>query len=434
LIVFSVKNATFENKISLKSKPNAILTMRSLYLLAFMPFLLGSCIFGGIPGGNYPSTGDYGGRRTEKGTTIDRIELTEQYTILYMTHTNINRPYRTRDGRVFDGSEVIGVRRNARLFALGGSRSFNLVRAEGIPYDPQRRTIRPGDRVSFVLYFDRLDRGIEEFDLFECNDSDQFTCWNFYGVRVRNPALVPIPKQQPKQEPLPPVNVPVPPKAETPKPAPQPETPKQIEVLINGVVTDAKTKKPVSATIDFVYSLNKKLVDSVQSFSQTGLYRIKLLAGHVYQLSASAKGYLVATDVIDLTKVADGQVVKKDIALTPLVVGDKITLSNIYFEMSKSDLLEASFAELDKLVTLMQDNPNMTIRLEGHTDIIGDKEANLQLSKDRVWNVRKYLVKKNIDQVRIEAVGYGDTRPIVTKGTDEDRKINRRVEFVILKM
>jgi len=100
--------------------------------------------------------------------------------------------------------------------------------------------------------------------------------------------------------------------------------------------------------------------------------------------------------------------------------------------MSKSDLLSASFSELDKLASMMQDNPNMTIRLEGHTDIIGDHDKNLQLSRDRVLACERYLVQAGINTSRIETAGYGDTRPILTKGTDEDRKVNRRVEFVIL--
>jgi outer membrane protein OmpA-like peptidoglycan-associated protein len=201
---------------------------------------------------------------------------------------------------------------------------------------------------------------------------------------------------------------------------------------VSGVVKDAKNKRPVTATIGYHLSASKQTVDSVQSFASTGAYRMTLIKGQVYTYIASARGYQSASGVLDLSKIAGGQTLTRDIVLTPLVVGDKVTLKNIYFEMSKSDLLSASFSELDKLASMMQDNPNMTIRLEGHTDIIGDHDKNLQLSRDRVLACERYLVQAGINTSRIETAGYGDTRPILTKGTDEDRKVNRRVEFVIL--
>ena len=205
-------------------------------------------------------------------------------------------------------------------------------------------------------------------------------------------------------------------------------------MTISGTVTDAKNKRPLSATIDYRLSSSNNSVDSVQSFASTGGYKIILGPKQVYTYVASARGYLSTNGVLDLTKSSAGQTITRDIALTPLAVGDKITLKNIYFEVSKSDLLPASFAELDKLVAMMQDSPNMTIRLEGHTDIIGDPAKNLQLSKDRVAACRQYLMQQKIDPARIQAVGYGDTRPITTTGTDEERKVNRRVEFVILSL
>jgi OmpA-OmpF porin, OOP family len=419
----------------------------SLSSCSILNILLG----GGGTGGTYPSGGGNApfDRRNDKKTAITRVVLTEQHTVLYVTYINSNRPQYDRMGRqITNGEEFIGIKPSSRLFALNGSRTFNLVRAEGIPYDPQRQTTRPGDRVDFVLYFERLDPGIQEFDLFECNDYDHIVCWNFYGIEVNNPAPN-IPKPTTKPAPVPaPTPVPTPPVDKTPAPpvdktkpiptptpTPAPTPPKPVEVIVKGIVTDAKTKKPVTAMLDFAYSLNKQLVDSIQSFQNTGDYRIKLLPGFVYQVIVSGRGYLVVQEVIDLTKVTDtSKPIQKDFVLTPVVVGDKISLKNIYFEMSKADLLKESYAELDRLVTLMTDNTGMEIRLEGHTDIIGDKELNMQLSKDRVWNVRKYLVSKGIRVDRIQVVGYGDTKPIVTKGTDEERKINRRVEFVILKL
>jgi outer membrane protein OmpA-like peptidoglycan-associated protein len=245
---------------------------------------------------------------------------------------------------------------------------------------------------------------------------------------------VPAPtKKQPKQtKPLPEPKTPT--TAPT-IPAPTPPAPTgPLEAMVKGTVTDAKTKQPVSATINFQYSLTKQVIDSTQSFPSNGLYKLKIPGGYVYQVIASAKGYLVVQDVLDLSKNIKGQTLTKDIVMTPFAVGDRVTLKNIYFEMSKADLLSASYTELDKLVAMMTENPTMEIELEGHTDIIGDHELNRQLSKDRVWNVRKYLVAKGISVDRIKAIGYGDTKPIITKGTDDQRKINRRVEFVVLKM
>ena len=329
------------------------------------------------------------------------------------------------------------------LLAANGARRFNFVRAEGIPVkreriDPNtRRKVLVGrdtyasEQVNFTLYFERLDKGLERFDLFECSN-DQFICWNIYNLYVNNPADAvvynPLPPKPSRPLPQPSGQSGGETRAEpVPKPAPAPAT-----LAVTGVVSDAKTKRPVTATINYQLSASKKSVDSVQSFASTGAYRLPLLRGQVYTYIASARGYQSASGVLDVSKVTGGQTVRRNIELTPLAVGDKITLKNVYFEMSKSDLLSASYAELDKLVAMMKDNPNMAIRLEGHTDIIGDHAKNLQLSQDRVLACARYLVQKGIDNDRIQTIGYGDTRPITTKGTDEDRKINRRVEFDIL--
>jgi OmpA-OmpF porin, OOP family len=388
----------------------------------------------------------------DKGVVVNQISVIDKYTVIEMTFTN---NIRTPDGQGGYKSVPIAIRTSAKLYALGGSRVFNFIKADNIVYDPKRMYVPYGQSARFTLYFERLDPGIEAFDLFECNDSDQETCWNFYDLRVINPAPTPPPVAKPTPVPVPATKpaptIPTPekkqPKQTTPLPepkapttaptipAPTPAVPTgPLDVPLKGTVTDAKTKLPVSATINFQYSLTKQVIDSTQSFPSNGLYKLKIPGGYVYQIIASAKGYLVTQDVLDLSKNIRGQNETKNILMTPFAVGDKVTLKNIYFEMSKADLLSASFAELDKLVAMMTENPTMEIELEGHTDIIGDHDLNLQLSKDRVWNVRKYLVGKGINVDRIKAVGYGDTKPIITKGTDEQRKINRRVEFVVLKM
>jgi OOP family OmpA-OmpF porin len=429
------------------------------FLVLALAGMLSACSFGTYPG-SYPSGGQqspddtYGnngnqpgsGRSADPGVTVNSIRLTREYTILNLTFTNKNRPHYDEFGRP-DAFEFIEFDPTGRLVAANGARTFKFLRAEGIPLKAEKvnrdangrkllsgiKTL-PGNQITFTLYFERLDKGLENFDLFECNDYDQIVCWNIYNLSVDNPADAIV-----YNPPTPPAN-PVPtrkPTAQRPSsgesggemetPAPVPAT-----VAVSGIVSDSKNKRPVSATIDYQLSASKQAVDSVQSFASTGTYRMSLAKGQVYTYIVSARGYQSASGVLDLTKVAGGQKVTRNIILIPLSVGDKVTLKNIYFEMSKSDLLSASFAELDKLAAMLQGNPTMAIRLEGHTDIIGDHDKNLQLSRDRVLACEQYLVRKGIDTDRIQTVGYGDTRPILIKGTDEERKVNRRVEFVIL--
>ena len=402
---------------------------------------------------NYPSNPQAKtGRSADKDLVVGNIRLTDQYTILYLTFTNRNQAGEYRDkttGKTVynDGSQNVAFQENAVLVAANGARTFKAIKTDNIPFlnDAQAinlskygRRLKPGESINFVAYFERLDKGLENFDMNECN-SDNYICWNTYDLYVKNPSDA---VNQPTQ--IPPTNTDntstTPTKSRTksgkigevdntPKPLPVPVV---TTVFVSGIVRDVKTNRPLSATIDYKLSSSKQMLDSVQSFASTGIYRMSLQKGQVYTYSTSARGYLVANDVIDLSK-ATGKVTK-DIYLTPLTVGDKITLKNIYFEVSKSDLLPASFAELNKLVTMMEDNPLMEIRLDGHTDVVGDPDANLELSQERVDACETYMVKKGIPSARIQAVGYGDTKPIVKKGTDEERKVNRRVEFVVLKL
>jgi outer membrane protein OmpA-like peptidoglycan-associated protein len=106
-------------------------------------------------------------------------------------------------------------------------------------------------------------------------------------------------------------------------------------------------------------------------------------------------------------------------------------LKNVYFKTSEAVLLPESYLELDKLAQQMLDNPLLEIRLEGHTDAVGDPAANLELSKERANSVKEYLVLKGVQNQRIETKGFGSTRPLVKSG--DARQQNRRVEFVITK-
>jgi outer membrane protein OmpA-like peptidoglycan-associated protein len=127
----------------------------------------------------------------------------------------------------------------------------------------------------------------------------------------------------------------------------------------------------------------------------TGIYRSNLAANQSFVITAYARGYATFTETIDLSKLAVNGKLNKDIYLNPLAVGDKITLQNINFELSKSDLLPASFVELDKVVTMMKDFPQMEIRLEGHTDVVGDPKPIRNFRKKELNLVKIIWSKRN---------------------------------------
>lgn len=113
--------------------------------------------------------------------------------------------------------------------------------------------------------------------------------------------------------------------------------------------------------------------------------------------------------------------------------GISVTLNNIFFALEESKLTEESFVELDKLVALMVENPDIEIEISGHSDNTGSDEFNMKLSKERAKAVADYLRTKKIRKKRLSWNGYGNTIPLTSNDTEEGRTKNRRVEFKIIK-
>lgn len=104
----------------------------------------------------------------------------------------------------------------------------------------------------------------------------------------------------------------------------------------------------------------------------------------------------------------------------------------IQFETGSATLLSSSFRVLDDVVQVLEDAPEMKLRIEGHTDSQGSESTNLDLSRERATSVRVYLESKSVSPGRLEAIGKGEEVPIDTNRTANGRARNRRVEFHIL--
>ena len=114
-----------------------------------------------------------------------------------------------------------------------------------------------------------------------------------------------------------------------------------------------------------------------------------------------------------------------------LKAGEVVQFKNVWFEQGKYVLLKDSYAELDKLADALAKYPALKIRIEGHTDNVGNPALNQSLSLFRAKVVATYLLDKGIDPSRIAAKGYGHSRPLADNSTEEGRAKNRRVEFVV---
>ncbi|WAC11076.1 OmpA family protein [Dyadobacter pollutisoli] len=379
--------------------------------------------------------------QSQPDVKIKKVELTDKYTIIYLqfeekaSNQTVPKgfPFLQRPDQKLQQQQSAGeiwLDPETRLYKPGEiDKKFKLIRTENIPTET-RKQINEGEKVDFVAYFERLTPGIEEFDFYEGRSSKGYHSWNFYGVRIKNPL-----KKQANDTAKSTAKAQVPVKKPVEKPAPkQPEQPLADSTdakvagiaVMKGTIYNSKTKKPISGQISYV-----EKGDSLQIKSSSGKYRIGIDPAEKYDFRIVAKGFYGTTFPLVPADSAGQSAFDQDFYLTPLTVGETIVLPNIYFATSQYTLLAESYAELDRLVDMMRENPDIQIRVEGHTDNVGDFDKNLELSRKRAESVQTYLVEKGIDTSRIEAKGYGGTRPIGKGNSAEAHQKNRRVEFVI---
>lgn len=204
-------------------------------------------------------------------------------------------------------------------------------------------------------------------------------------------------------------------------------------VLVRGKTLNAKTGKPIAASISFDNLTANEEVGKANSDPKNGAYSIVLPYGVNYGLQAMAPGYLSVNENLELVSINVYQEIQKDLFLIPIEVGESITLNNVFFEQGRPILKKESYAELNRLAEAMTAQTSMQIELSGHTDNVGSRDQLIQLSAERVETVRKYLISKGIAARRITGKGYGPDKPIAPNDTEENKRRNRRVDFSITK-
>lgn len=199
--------------------------------------------------------------------------------------------------------------------------------------------------------------------------------------------------------------------------------------VVTGKIVEIEKSTPIAAEIR-AYT-NDGLVSKVTSDEETGFFSMPFDAGKKTVLKIFKKGFLFESFPLDSLKntlLETG--VRK---LKPVQMkGEAAILGNIYFETNSFKLLKTSFVELDFVAEFMFKNPTIKIQIEGHTDDVGNQQANLLLSQRRANAVVEYLKQKGVSQTRISAKGLGATMPVVPNNSTENRALNRRITLKIV--
>ena len=227
------------------------------------------------------------------------------------------------------------------------------------------------------------------------------------------------------------------------------------EYVLDGVVTDNK-KQILGDAIVRIVGTNGANVKIRTKKDGTFMYKVEPNVD--YALLATCKGFLNQKNVLSTQGLKDSKTFKIAFLLTP--VGKPIPINNIFYEFGKWTLTQESETALGGLVKTMKDNPNITIEIASHTDMIGSIEANQTLSEKRAQSVVDFLIKSGISSERLTSKGYGKSMPVTVdanlvvtypflkegavldetyvKSLSSDQqelanKINRRTEFRVVK-
>ena len=213
---------------------------------------------------------------------------------------------------------------------------------------------------------------------------------------------------------------------------------------VEGVVTDAINTNPVPNAKITLFNKDEQQIAYMET-DENGYYQINIDRNEDYKIVASQDKYIDDYRTFTSKNIQTELItIKGNLLLNPkpnVVKLAELNLNTIYFDFNKHSIREDAALELDKIVSLMQnDYPDMVIRIESHTDSRGELTYNDKLSIDRANATYEYLISKGIDSLRItEHEGFGERR--LTNGCEDGAKceevqhqLNRRTQFIVVKM
>lgn len=182
----------------------------------------------------------------------------------------------------------------------------------------------------------------------------------------------------------------------------------QLEFIVEGTVTDNNGEHLSEATLRLVGNDGTNVKTQIR---RDGTYRLKLNKNTRYAMLVNARGFLNEKQTFTTENLSDSYTYQHNFILSP--ISKPVKMNNIFFKFGSWELTPDSEQGLNALVKLLNDNPNITIELAAHTDLVGNNADNQQLSLRRAQSVVDFLIKHGIEQERLTPVGYGEEKPVV---------------------
>lgn len=205
-------------------------------------------------------------------------------------------------------------------------------------------------------------------------------------------------------------------------------------VQLNTTTKNAKTGALIAGASVAILDDRNNVIETRLS-DVDGLVNYPVECDKAYTLQVAKEGFVSKT--VPVAK-SEGGNVPMTIELDPIdviITETEVILNDIYFEFNKSNITREGAFELDKLVQVMQNTPNMVIMVKSHTDNRGTDQFNMNLSDRRAKSTVQYVISRGISKERISGQGYGESQPKIQcdRCTEEEHAKNRRSEFMIVK-
>jgi len=201
---------------------------------------------------------------------------------------------------------------------------------------------------------------------------------------------------------------------------------------LKGNVSDRETGKRIRADYELI-NLTSDRITLKGRTDEDGNFFVCLPSGNNYGINVSRDGYLFYSENFMFEGIHT--IMKpliKNIYLSPVKVGEKMLLANVFYEIDRWELKKESLSELDNLAEMLKFNKDFIVEIGGYTDSTGTAEYNMILSEKRALSVVNYLIDSDISPSRLKYKGYGNNSPIADNITWEGRRMNRRTEVKII--